>query len=625
MKHLFIVLLLLANTAFGQEDKLIAILKSAAPTKEKADACRALAYVGTRQAVSALAPLLSDEQLSHMARYALEPIADPSVDAALRNALGTVKGRSLTGVIISLGVRKDRQAIEPLATFLNGVDPAVAQAASRALGSIGAAAVPALENALSSSAAVTQLAVCEGLFRCAETMSGAEATAVYDKVGRLPNLPHQVRVAALRGAIRSRGADGCPLLAEAIRTESSVPATDAIRISMEMPGSEVTKVLTGGLEQASEEKQVLLIQALGNRGDATAVPPLVLVARRGSAKTRIAAIRSLGQLGDRSSVPVLTVLVKDSEEAVSNAAQIGLFAFPGEEADTAVLGLLHQSDATIRVAGIEGVSQRRMTPALPVLMRLAGDTDAAVASASFKALGELAGVPEIPGIVDVMLKTKAVSAAEPALSAICARQGDATVCSDKLLPGLARAQGEPELALLRVLGTVGGPRALAAMRAAAAQSDASVKETAVRTLCDWPSVDALPDLAQITKTTADPRFKILALRGQLRLIPMQTADNAQKLSQLQEILPLLENAEEKRLALAILGDIPSADSLALVMPHLSSEGLKEEASVAAVAIGEKIVSSHPAEVAEAMKRVQTNNNQLAGRARQLLARSTSRL
>ncbi len=209
MKQLFFAVLLLAGTAFAQEDKFIAILKSDAPPKEKADACRELARVGTKQAVPALAPLLADETLSHMARFALEPITDPSVDAALREALGKLKGRLLIGVIGSLGVRKDTEAIEPLAKFLAETDPAVAQAAARALGSIGGAAVQALEGALSTASPASRLAVCEGLFRCAEAMSNGAAFLIYDKVRTLPNLPQQARVAALRGAIRSAWRQRC--------------------------------------------------------------------------------------------------------------------------------------------------------------------------------------------------------------------------------------------------------------------------------------------------------------------------------------------------------------------------------------------------------------------------------
>ncbi len=621
MKPLVFAALLLAGQAFAQEDKLLAILKSDAPLKEKGDACRELAQAGTKQAVPVLAPLLADEQLSHMARFALEPIADPSVDVALRDALGKVKGRLLVGVISSLGVRKDTQAIEPLAKLLTETDPAVAQAAARALGSIGGAAVPALEGALSTSTPAVQFAVCEGLFRCAEARPPADATAIYDKLRTLPNLPYQVRVAALRGAIQSRGDKGVPLMVETIRTEAYVSAADAIRISMEMPGPEVTQALVGELAQANEEKQILLLKALGYRGDAVAATALVPLAQSGPAARRVAAIRSLVQLLNPSLLPLLATLAKDPEPPVSGAALAGLTAFPGKEADAALVALLESSDAKTRKAATEAVAQRRITAAVPALLNTTGDADSGVASASFKALGDLAGVADIPAVVDALSQTKAVPAAESALSAICARQPDPAICTDKLLPGLAKAQGEPKLALLRVLGTAGGPKALDAVRAAAADSDASVKETALRILCDWPKPDALPDLTGIAKTNADPKFKILALRGQLRLIPLQTVPDAQKVSQIKQILPLLERKDDHGLALATLADLPTAESLALVVPYLRRGELREEANIAAVAIAQKIVDRHPAEVAEAMKQVQTGNNWLADRARQLLARA----
>jgi len=90
-----------------EEAKLIAVLKSDAPRKAKADACRELARVGTRESVAPLAALLCNEELSHMARYGLEPIPDPAVDTELRDTLEKVKGRLLVGVIGSIGVRRD--------------------------------------------------------------------------------------------------------------------------------------------------------------------------------------------------------------------------------------------------------------------------------------------------------------------------------------------------------------------------------------------------------------------------------------------------------------------------------------------------------------------------------------
>lgn len=626
MKFLILVLLLLlAGPVSAQEDKLIGILRSDASIKDKTDACRELARVGTRQSVPVLALLLGDEQLSSMARYALEPIADPAVDVALRAALRQVQGRLLAGVIYSLGVRKDAQAIEPIARCLADPDPVVAQTAARVLGRLGPGAAPALVKALSGATPGNLPAICDGLFRCAEGMSGAEATAIYDQVRALPNVPLNVRIAAWTGAIRSRGDAGLPLLADAIRGQTPLPPAHAVRIAMDLPGTEVTKTLVRQVGTADPETQVLLIQALGYRADPISTRALVALAQNGSARKRVAALRALVQLGETSALPVLVGAIKDPELAVSSAAQTGLFAFPGKDADAAVVGLLKQPEAKIRVAAIEALSQRRITAATPLLINAATDPDATVASASFKSLGDLADVSDVPGIIDTLPRTKAMTAGEAALATICSRQPSPTACVDQLVSALAQAQGESKLALIRVLGAVGGAPALTAVRTAMSEADPAVKETALRMLCDWATADVLPDLAGISRTAAEPRFKLLALRGQLRLIPTQTIPDAQKLAQLKEILPLLAQAEEQRVALAILGEIRTAESLALVGPFLANGELKEEAALAALSIGEKIVAAEPEAVLKAMSRVQTGNDQVAGRVRKLQeqARKTS--
>src|ERR1035441_3236263 len=93
-------------TTKEQVAKLCAVLSSDAPQKDKADACRELARIGTKDAVAPLAALLAYEQLSHGARYGLETIPDAAVDKALRDAAGKGPGRQFVGVIGSLGDRR---------------------------------------------------------------------------------------------------------------------------------------------------------------------------------------------------------------------------------------------------------------------------------------------------------------------------------------------------------------------------------------------------------------------------------------------------------------------------------------------------------------------------------------
>src|ERR1041385_4705071 len=84
-----------AGPSGSAQEQLLATVKSNAPPASKWAAAHELAVTGTREVVPALAALLADEQLSHLARSVLEAIPDPAVDDALRDALSQLKGRLL--------------------------------------------------------------------------------------------------------------------------------------------------------------------------------------------------------------------------------------------------------------------------------------------------------------------------------------------------------------------------------------------------------------------------------------------------------------------------------------------------------------------------------------------------
>lgn len=102
----------------------------------KAKACQRLAVVGEESAVPAVARLLADSKLSHYARTALEAMPGDAADKALREALGTLEGGQLVGVINSIGVRRDPEALMALAALRHGDDSDVAAAATWAIGRI---------------------------------------------------------------------------------------------------------------------------------------------------------------------------------------------------------------------------------------------------------------------------------------------------------------------------------------------------------------------------------------------------------------------------------------------------------------------------------------------------------
>jgi HEAT repeat protein len=190
------------------ENRLAAVLKSNVSRDAKDFACRKLMIIGTAASVPTLASLLSDQDLAHMARFALERIPALEAAQALREALPKLNGSLKIGAISSLGVRRDGESVAPLAKLLTDSDPAVARAAAFALGDIRTSnAAKALSNAKSASTEVKP-AVTDASLYCAEGLLAEgkkdEALAMFKAyVGE--DHPKHVRLAATKGMLACAG------------------------------------------------------------------------------------------------------------------------------------------------------------------------------------------------------------------------------------------------------------------------------------------------------------------------------------------------------------------------------------------------------------------------------------
>ncbi len=260
-----------ARAATENERALIAILQSDAPKKDKAITCKKLAVFGSQQAVPALAALLPDKELTSWARIALEAIPGPAADKALREALGKVQGRVLIGVINSIGVRRDANAVDDLKSQLHNNNAQVAAAAALALGRIGnPPATRVLAQSLASAPGDVRSAVAEGCVLCAERLladgKAKAAVRLYDKV-RQADVPKQRVVEATRGAILARQPAGIELLAEQLKSTDKVMFALGLTTARELPGRKVTKALAAELDKASPHRQAMLLLSLADRSD----------------------------------------------------------------------------------------------------------------------------------------------------------------------------------------------------------------------------------------------------------------------------------------------------------------------------------------------------------------------
>lgn len=622
--------------AFGQTiapaspeevQKQIAVLKSNAGHFEKALACRNLGVIGTQDAIEPLAALLADEKLSHMARMGLEPMPYPQVDEVFRKSLGTLKGLPLVGVIGSVGVRKDAKAVEPLVKFLTDSDPQVVQMTAKSLGRIGnAEAAKALQGAVHSATGDNQLAMIEGMFRCAETMASSgkkdAALGIYDHLAEMPTA-HQVRSGAICGAILVRGADGVAVLKKYLASEDWVVFSAAVQTAISMRGPEVTAALTADLAKRSVDQQIRILQTLGFREDASGLPALFAAARTGEKAVRITAIKTIPQIADASSVPALVDLMADSDRQIADAAKESLASLPLDAADAAVMKMFAGSDKAQRLTAMDLMSRRRMKAQVGELMKATKDADGQIRSVAIRRIGELGGPQQVPALLDLLGRAKEsgdLDAIEKSLVDLCTMSDKPQSFNPALIAQLNKSQPAQKSALLRALGINGGADALTAVRGATKDADQDVQTTAIQVLGNWKGVEAAGDLLDLARNAPKPALKLVSLRSYINLIRTEGVAVDQKLAMCKEAAALVERNEDKKLLLSVLDTAPSPETLAMAMSHLDNTAIQNEAGLAAVSIAEKIAEKNPDEVSAAMQKAvkATRSRQITSRAQKIL-------
>jgi HEAT repeat protein len=629
---------ILAQTVAPKSDeaKLIAVLKSAdASRKDKADACRLLAIIGGKDSIAPLAALLGNEELSHNARYALEPNPDPAVDEALREALGKVRGGPLVGVIGSIGVRRDAKAIDALAKLLGDSDPVVARAAARALGKIGTIeAASALQAALPNTSAGNKLDFCEGLFRCAESLAASDqkeqAVAIYDELLKL-DAAHQVRAGALRGAILTRDRGGPKLLRQYLRSEDYILFSAAVQTAQEMPGDRITKALLNGMTNLPADNQILIIQTLGRRGDKAAVPALLDVAKSGAKPVRIAAIETVTELADASAVPVVVQLLDDGDREIAQAAQTSLATFPGPEADAAVAEMFTSGNTDKQRMSLDLMGRRRMASGVPALLKAARNADTKVRPEVIRLIGDLGGAAQLPALLallDAAQNPQDLRAAEQAISIACTKDKDPQAQAQKLAARLPQVQPAQQAILLRVLSAVGGGDSLPAVRLLIASGPAEVRSAAIRALGSWRTADAAPDLLALAKRPYSADEKTVVVRGYLNLAARGEMSVEQRLQMCRDAAGVIQRDDEKRLLLGTLSKIGAPEAMTVILPYLEDAGVRQEAGIAAVTIAERLLRGRgpwpqAAQLVEPLKKViqAAPNDQVTRRAETLLEKA----
>ena len=582
--------LALAEDALDEAGQ-IGVLKSDADWVEKQAACRSLRRIGTEKSIPALAALLADEKLSHMARYALESMPYPEVDQALRDALDTAEGLPKAGVISSIGVRRDLEAVSLLAPLLKDPNADVARTTMGALGRIATPkAVKALMDYSNAVPDPMRPALIEGLLaaanRLVEDDKAKQAVSIYQELLE-SSWPMHARMGAFRGLAYAQPKRAPKRLIDALGGDEPLFRDMAAQLVAETSGAETTMEYASALPTLPAEGQAALLRSLASRGDAAARPAVALAVQSPDEQVKLAAVKALGVLGGKADVATLTGLLASDDAGIADAATASLVAMQGEEIDPAIAAIVPGAAPAVRAQLLELLTNRRAEQAVPLSVKALADADASVREAGLRVLALLGGNAETPAVVAALAKaadTSERAAVEKALTAMCSRGGDAVL--PVVLDAMNGSGSESRVVLLRGLARIGGPKALETVLAAIDGDDKEVGDEAVRLLSNWDTLDAAPHLAKLAESKDEMR-QVQGLRGYVRLARTEpSVEN--KTEMLTKATKLAKRPEEKKLVLAAWGTVPTEQSLKALRPHLKNEAVRDEAALAIIAVAAEL-------------------------------------
>jgi len=598
-----------------EEQKLIGVIQSAAAgLAEKDAACARLKFIGTKRCVPALASLLANEQLSHSARYALEPMTFEEAGAVLRDALTNTTGLVRLGIIDSVGLRKDMRTVPVLAHLLRDEDVDTTRAAATSLGQIGGTdAVTALRSVSRDTTAQVHAAAADALLRCANRMlsSGQRSTAlaIFEQLDT-PSETEAVRISAFAGRVRASGNAGLNMVLHAISNPSDPSQLAALQLVRELQLPNTTRELGRVLPELKPPVQGALVEGLGQRGDVTVVPALAALAKTAPSETQVPIIHALNDLGDASVVPLLANWASSDVPDVQKAARHALVDLHRGNVTQALVEQLSTANPVVQAELARALGARGDKAAVPKLVDLARSGPSSAHGGVLHALSLLVDSAQLGTMVDLVVqakdqnsRTEAAEALNSAYLRLQTQTGKADTAP--LVHGIEQGSSDAKVALLPICSGLLDQAVRGAVRNALHDQNQQVQTAGVRALCDTVDGELLPDLLQLARTAPDDSVRSLAISGAVRVTTQEDGVKLtpkQRVAALKALLGCATNPEQKRKVLAGLGEVGDVEALQLVETALDDSAVRNEAAQAAVKIAATLPASDSLACEAALKK-----------------------
>ncbi len=541
-----------------------------------------LHWCGGSEAQAPLARYLNDPELCAPAVGALLAIGAPGTDSVLLAALRQATDVTAPHLLQAVGACHGKGALEVVKPWLSHAQPALREAAARALAALGyPAARPLLAACLGQGGAWAQATAAAHYLLLAQRLAdtgetGQAAAMCRELLGKSgAGAGEGARCAALGLLADVDGSAALPELLAALDDADSAVRQTVAGCLARVKGRRVTSDLAARLATATGGQRLALVSALGARRDEDALPALAGLRAETDPALRVAVIEACGAIGGRRGVEVvLAALLEGDTNAVAVATRV-LAEMPGEAVSARVAEALPRGTPARQVSLIEVLRARHAASATGLLLGCLDSTNAPVRLAALQALGGVGEGAALPALLRRATQEPDKAARRAAAAAtldVAARVSDERARVAPFRAALTKAGADEQVQVLDLLARLGGTGALETVSAQRTSAAAVVREAAVRALAEWQDPAALDALLDIMRTGTNVTHNVLAARGVARLLDAPSLSPARKRTVCLAATAAARRPEEQQLlaaALAALPD-PNAVNLALRKPVTTS-------------------------------------------------------
>ncbi|SES05862.1 DUF1080 domain-containing protein [Pedobacter rhizosphaerae] len=550
--------------------------------------------IGNDDAVNCLGGYLNDNLLADPAARALAKINTSTSKAMLLNGLGKASGQARLSIIEALGDARYPQAAQPIQSILTNAD---AHTAKIALYSLAYIADPASENILATAAekagykyentnAVSSYLIYgnEMLQKGNKPLAAKIAESIWAKT-QSEDLT-DVHTAALKLWIQATD-NNQTLLLTAAKDPNMEYRKAAVKFAIPYVNTNNTGAWITTMNKADDEIKADIIDMLGQVPAEDALNAIVKQYKNKNPKVKRSAINASVNIGQDKVLGDFLKLMSKGDSATIQDVSNAIKRMRGTSITEQIAKAIPAAKPASQIALLNLLASRAANTQVDAVYNQLKNKNPEVNKAAFSALSSVVVANNLPQLFTLLNENtgdneKAVQKA--IISAVSGGDQNNAATVQTVLQQINTAPDAKKYLFYKVLASLGGDQALAAVIHAYRSGNDITQKAAVEALASWKDASASAELIRIARETKNTSFLDNSLKGYLKLIRDGKDTPEQKLLLLRNAMEVAQTVEQKQQILKDLQESKCLNAIIFAGKYLDDNKLQQAAAQAVMNI-----------------------------------------